>query len=164
MTEICSNVIHRESIQSDKWNIHISLENYSLTFAKFILAALISAQIVKDKDTNSYKLPLSDSDVERGFAFMEVLNNPSSWEEKISKLHGFSYPLLSNNSEERPGTTKWEDPLQSFLPVLFLQSDGNFTSARGATPSLSHLKYALKNNTFYEAYDKMDMFGGNLTK
>jgi hypothetical protein len=159
--------IHRTSVQSDKWYVHENddtLRKYSQTHAKFIHASLISALTIKAGDTDGYRLPLSDGDVEQGLALVEELKCSSSDEEKLAKLHAFSYSLLSTNSEERPGTTKWEDPLQCFLALLFLRQDGSFAPARGVSPNLSHCKYILRHNSFYEAYDKRHLFKGDLSK
>jgi hypothetical protein len=135
-----------------------------LTFAKFVNGALESVKIIEANDTESYRLSLSDADVMRGRALLEEISSSSSEEGKIRSLHAFAYPLLSTDSEERAGETKWEDPLQSFLAILFLRPDGNFAPARGVTQSLSHFKYAIRNCNFYEAYNNRHQFGGNLTK
>jgi hypothetical protein len=159
--------IHRTSVQSDKWNVHENdntLWKYVETYAKFIYSAIRSAQLIQDGDTDSFKLPMSPQDVERGLALLEELDVPSPEEDKILKLHSFSFPLLSACPEEGHRATKWEDPLQAFLAILFVRIDGNFAPPRGVTPRLSHCKYILRNNTFYQAYMQRSSFGGDLTK
>jgi hypothetical protein len=144
-------------VDAEKWIPHESndtMASYSYDLAKFIHGTLLSMEGQPD----DYRIAVPDGHEDLGRALQMSLDEGGK-DRICSACHNFIFPLLSAANKG----SKWEDALQSFLPILFLRSDGNFQSAREITPHLARWKYICRCVVLFEAKAQVANFAGDLT-
>jgi hypothetical protein len=68
----------------------------------------------------------------------------------VDALHQFVYPFMAAREIEGE-YNKWEEVLECFLAIYFMEPDGNFRPAKLATQSLAIFKYLCRGSTLYES-------------
>ena len=72
----------------------------------------------------------------------------------LQAYHRFCWALVNNHDAKCH--TKWENPIERFLWVRALCSDGSFLSAKDVTTILAQLKYFCRLVTLYEGLSNRD--------
>lgn len=85
-----------------------------------------------------------------GHKLLKQLDVLGKTQEAVNALHSFVYPLLSCQPLQGE-YSKWEDVLECFNAVYFLEKDGNFAEAHRTTQFFAIWKYLCRGTTFYEA-------------
>lgn len=73
----------------------------------------------------------------------------------VQAYHRFCWALV--NSRDAQSHAKWESPIERFLWLRALCSDGSFLSAKDVTPILAQLKYFCRLITLYEGLSDRNM-------
>jgi hypothetical protein len=99
---------------------------------------------------SGYSFPLTDTTRAAAHQLLRELDNPGDESEAINALHQLVYPLLSY--QDVVGEfNKWEDVLECFTAIYFLQNDGTFPDAQRTTQYFAMCKYLCRAVTLHEA-------------
>ena len=99
---------------------------------------------------SGYSFPLTATTHAAAHQLLRELDNSGDDSKAISALHKLVYPILSY--QDIVGEfNKWEDVLECFTAVYFLQRDGTFPDAHLTTQYFAMCKYLCRAVTLHEA-------------
>jgi hypothetical protein len=148
MFRVTTNAKHWQPIQDD-----VNLAKYACVLHALAKAVLLSLQ----NHESGYKFPVNDITVATGNNLLAALDNSAAKESGIAALHSFVYPFLAAREIEGQ-YNKWEEVMECFLAIYFLQADGNFKDAKDVTQPLAILKYLCRGSTLFESFQVAKKF------
>lgn len=111
---------------------------------------------------NRYSFPLTESDETRASALIESLKMNLPGQEGFLHNFLFSFFLPSDYSAENAGPTKWNQVLEHFYGIYFLNQDGTFQPPTLAIPVFERMLYLIRGATLYDAFLRTTHYSGDL--
>ena len=107
---------------------------------------------------SGYCFPITNNTRIAGEELLRQLEVPGETKQLVNTLHRFVYPFLSHQ-DIHGKYNKWDDILECFTAIHFLQSDGTFSEPEKTTQYFAKCKYLCRAATLYEAATRAEEHG-----